>query len=289
MDANNLASPIDQACMDAADLISQADGLLITAGAGMGIDSGMPDFRGEHGFWNAYPALRGHGMRFHQIANPAAFHSMPAVAWGFYGHRLRLYRDTAPHAGFHRLLALAAGMPNGAFVFTSNVDGHFQKAGFAPARVAECHGSINHLQCLANCGQAVWPADGFFPMVDTDACELTCPFPVCPSCGSIARPNIMMFGDDGYDGRRSDAQTERLQTWLARLQRAVVIEIGAGTAISTVRRFGEWTGWPLIRINPTESAVALKRDIAIPLGALEGIQRIEQAMKSLRRAAGSTD
>jgi len=283
------ASPVDQACLHAAELISQADGLLITAGAGMGIDSGMPDFRGENGFWTAYPALRRHGMRFHEIANPAAFHSMPAVAWGFYGHRLRLYRDTAPHAGFSALRELAAGVPNGAFVFTSNVDGHFQKAGFAPARVTECHGSINHLQCLANCGQAAWPADDFFPVVDSDACELKSPFPVCPSCGGIARPNIMMFGDDGYDATRSDAQRERLETWLARLQRAVVMEVGAGTAISTVRRYGEWTDWPLIRINPTESAVGLKRDIAIPLGALAGLTRIEQAMKSLRRTAGGTD
>jgi hypothetical protein len=36
---------------------SQADGLLITAGAGMGVDSGLPDFRGKNGFWRAYPAL----------------------------------------------------------------------------------------------------------------------------------------------------------------------------------------------------------------------------------------
>ena len=33
------------------------------------------------------------------------------------------------------------------FVFTSNVDGHFQKAGFDKEKVLECHGSINHYQC----------------------------------------------------------------------------------------------------------------------------------------------
>lgn len=31
-------------------LIKQADALLICAGAGMGVDSGLPDFRGNHGF-----------------------------------------------------------------------------------------------------------------------------------------------------------------------------------------------------------------------------------------------
>ena len=33
-----------------AELIRAADGLLITAGAGIGVDSGLPDFRGPQGF-----------------------------------------------------------------------------------------------------------------------------------------------------------------------------------------------------------------------------------------------
>ena len=43
------------AITQAARLIEKADGLLITAGAGMGVDSGLPDFRGNEGFWRAYP------------------------------------------------------------------------------------------------------------------------------------------------------------------------------------------------------------------------------------------
>jgi len=35
-------------------LIAQADAIIIAAGAGMGVDSGLPDFRGNTGFWNAY-------------------------------------------------------------------------------------------------------------------------------------------------------------------------------------------------------------------------------------------
>lgn len=34
----------------AAESILAADGLLIGAGAGMGVDSGLPDFRGPQGF-----------------------------------------------------------------------------------------------------------------------------------------------------------------------------------------------------------------------------------------------
>lgn len=43
-----------------ANLIGQADGLPITASAGLGVDSGLPDFRGKKGFWRAYPSWRVH-------------------------------------------------------------------------------------------------------------------------------------------------------------------------------------------------------------------------------------
>jgi NAD-dependent SIR2 family protein deacetylase len=38
-------------------LIQSADGMRITAVAGMGVDSGLPDFRGNTGMWEHYPAL----------------------------------------------------------------------------------------------------------------------------------------------------------------------------------------------------------------------------------------
>ena len=46
----NLMTSIAPALADrAARLIDAADGLLITAGAGMGLDSGLPDFLGAVG------------------------------------------------------------------------------------------------------------------------------------------------------------------------------------------------------------------------------------------------
>jgi NAD-dependent SIR2 family protein deacetylase len=273
--------PTLQASIDAAaELIADAGGLLITAGAGIGIDSGLPDFRGEHGFWKAYPALGKLGMRFVEIANPAAFVARPEVAWGFYGHRLQLYRKTAPHDGFRLFLEIARGMPHGVFAFTSNVDGQFQKAGFDEGHVAECHGSIHHLQCTRNCGVSLWRADGFDPEIDDASCRLTSSLPVCPGCGSLARPNILMFGDWEWDDERSRRQESRLNAWLMRVRRPVVVEIGAGTAIPTVRQFGASVGCPMIRINPTESQVGSRRDIGLPLGALDGMRRIAQALEA---------
>jgi len=198
-----------------AELIAAADGLLITAGAGIGVDSGLPDFRGTQGFWGAYPALGRARIAFEQIANPAAFECRPRLAWGFYGHRLQLYRRTIPHQGFAILRQIGDRLAQGSFVFTSNVDGQFQKAGFADDRISECHGSIHHLQCIADCApsaQAIWPADDFAPEIDEEQCLLTGELPLCPRCRKIARPNILMFGDWGWLGQRSQAQDSRLQT-----------------------------------------------------------------------------
>lgn len=46
----------------AASVIKNAKALVVTAGAGMGVDSGLPDFRGPEGFWKAYPPIKERGL-----------------------------------------------------------------------------------------------------------------------------------------------------------------------------------------------------------------------------------
>jgi len=50
-----------------------ADALVIAAGAGMGVDSGLPDFHGTDGFWRVYPALGRARIRFEEIAGRPPF------------------------------------------------------------------------------------------------------------------------------------------------------------------------------------------------------------------------
>lgn len=268
--------PLTAEIARAAAWLRQADGLLVTAGAGLGIDSGLPDFRGPGGFWAVYPALGRARIAFETIANPATFDSDPRLAWGFYGHRLDLYRRTEPHAGFGLLLDIAAKLDHGVAAFTSNVDGQFQKAGFPAHQVCETHGSIHHLQCAAGCSERIWAADDFRPEIDAEDCRLRGELPSCPHCGQLARPNILMFGDWGWLERRSALQAERLQQWLGQVERLVCIEIGAGTHIPTVRRFSETCGGKLIRINPGEPDVPAG-GIGLPLGGLDGIRRLHAA------------
>jgi NAD-dependent SIR2 family protein deacetylase len=201
----------------AAELIQEADSLVIAAGAGMGVDSGLPDFRGDAGFWKAYPALGHASIGFRAMASERNFTYRPELAWGFYGHRLNLYRQTTPHAGFALLQQWGERMPRGYGVFTSNVDGQFQKAGFDGATknyggVTECHGSIHHLQCLGCSEGGIWSASSFTPVVDESNCHMaTDDLPRCPSCQHfIARPNVLMFDDNTWRDERTEAQQDRL-------------------------------------------------------------------------------
>lgn len=269
----------------AAEIIDQADGLIIAAGAGMGVDSGLPDFRGPEGFWNAYPALGRAGLGFMDVANPRAFGRTPKLAWGFYGHRLAMYRATQPHEGFAILQRWAQRMNAGATVFTSNVDGHFQKAGFDPERVYECHGSIHHLQCLSTCTDAIWPADDFVPDVDEARGVLRNAMPTCPHCGGLARPNILMFGDPLWLPARSEAQSLRLESWLAQVRKPVVVEIGAGTAVPSVRNFSQqmliYADARLVRINVDEARVPSRDDVGVALGGVGALRLIDAALQAL--------
>ncbi|MFZ3000018.1 MAG: Sir2 family NAD-dependent protein deacetylase [Undibacterium umbellatum] len=266
----------------AAELIDQADSLVIAAGAGMGVDSGLPDFRGSEGFWKAYPALGQQAIPFYEIANPAAFRRHPQLAWGFYGHRLRLYRNTLPHAGFDILRRWGDAKTHGLNVYTSNVDGHFQQAGMQDTHIHECHGSIHYLQCLLPCRDSIWQADPFIPEVDEMQCQLLNAAPTCPHCGGMARPNILMFGDADWLEQRAQQQAARQANWLSRVSRPLVIELGAGTAIPSVRNFSHRVmleyGGRLLRINLRESQVPFAQDVGLAMGALEALTAIQAVL-----------
>ena len=271
----------------AAAALGAADAVFITAGAGMGVDSGLPDFRGREGFWKAYPRIARLGKSFVEMANPEWFTTQPRLAWAFYGHRLNLYRKTMPHRGFGQLLEIAQAKPAGYFVFTSNVDGHFQKAGYDEDRLEECHGSIHHFQCIGPCGNDIWDAGDIKVTVDEEVFEAREPLPRCIRCGELARPNILMFGDWCWNSDRSQRQGERLAQWLRSLAeksiRPAIVEMGAGTAVATVRWQSEQvarrTGGVLIRINPRDTTIPAGPHVALPMGAAEGITAIRAALQ----------
>jgi len=248
----------DHAITLAAEAIATADALLVTAGAGMGIESGLPDFRGERGFWRAYPAYAQLGLSFMDLANPRWFREDPELAWGFYGHRLNLYRATRPHAGFALLKGWSESFSRRGFVLTSNIDSQFQLAGFDLERIVEAHGTLEVWQCTRRCGIGLFPAAPEGVVVDPATFRAAAPLPACLACGALARPNVLLFGDDDWDETRTLVQQRRLESWLVEVGEArgrlVIVECGAGTAVPTIRAAGDSLarrmGATLIRLNP---------------------------------------
>jgi len=263
----------------AKEKIRDANSIIITAGAGMGVDSGLPDFRGNEGFWRAYPAIRHLGYSFVDMANPRWFREDPALAWAFYGHRLNLYRKTKPHRGFYILKELADSKRDH-FIFTSNVDGQFQKAGFSEDRIYECHGSIHHFQCT-KCDIGIYSAKDEKIDVDMEKFRAL-NIPKCPECKAVARPNILMFNDWEWDSSRAEEQAKRYLDFknrvLRRGDRVAIIEIGAGEHIPTVRYESERCAMELdgfvIRINPRDYNIDPSLGVGIALGGKEAIEKI---------------
>lgn len=262
----NLNRELDRA----AELLTTADSLLICAGAGMGVDSGLPDYRGDAGLWTKHAAFALAGIPYDQASSASTFFSEPALAWGIYSHKLAMYRRAKPHAGFDLLLRWTSLLPKPSFVFTSNIDGQFQKAGFEDKWLQECHGSIHWLQCSKQCTPTIWSARGLEPSHDPETLRWQGELPRCIYCPAVARPNTLMFHDANWLPGREMGQAERFKRWQAEVQRTVVIELGAGTDVPRVRNRSDNYAPRLIRINPKHHDI-WGGGVALRAGALEAL------------------
>jgi hypothetical protein len=90
-----------------------------------------------------------------------------------------------------------------------------------------------------------------------------------------------MFGDWSWLPDRTHIQEHRFDQFLADNadRRIAVIEMGAGSAIPTIRATSERIGWnhenaTVIRINPREPDIKAPH-ISMPCGALEGLRKID--------------
>ncbi|WP_350030163.1 hypothetical protein [Caballeronia sp. GAWG1-1] len=86
-----------------------------------------------------------------------------------------------------------------------------------------------------------------------------------------------MFWGGIWVEHEADAQEARLKAWYASVNRPVVVELGAGKALPTVRRFSErHARHRLIRINLRESGTAPQNGIGLPAGALEALYLLDE-------------
>jgi NAD-dependent SIR2 family protein deacetylase len=189
-----------------------------------------------------------------------------------------LVADDALCGRYRILQEIADKMPNGAFVATSNVDGQFQKAGFSEQRIYELHGSIHRLQCMDKFCETR-SAQPFMPEVDEENCRLSSELTRCFACGGIVRPNILMFADWGWNDHVAEVQQMKLRGRLGGVKKLVVIEIGAGKNIPTIRNLSERQEGKVIRINPKDYWPHPGKGVSLQIGGLEALMAVQMQMK----------
>jgi NAD-dependent SIR2 family protein deacetylase len=224
---------------DARRLCTPAERILIATGAGMSADSGLPTYRGPDGIWTTFD-----GGDPQEVMTGEAYHQRPAELWARHRAAQEQRLAVVPHVGYDILAGWTA--TKDVFVLTSNVDGLHERSGAPGKRIHEVHGSSWWMQCRDGCGEPPWPRP---PLLEG--------LPHC-ACGAPARLNIVLFRDRDFDPRRRDASARRLREW-QRSPVDLVLEIGAGSVLRTVRRAAEQAALahhcPLIRINLDEAEV----------------------------------
>ena len=168
------------------------------------------------------------------------------------------------------------------------MDNQVSEAGFSSEQMLECHGSIHHVQDLEGV-DAIWSAADVVVDVDEAILKAKDPLPRHPTTHQVIRPNILMFGDACWNPARTNTQEDCYNAWLTAHQndRIAVIEMGAGTAIPTVRSHGEFLASRLnaclIRINPRESQVEHTHisSLSIATGAKLGLTKINEFYRTL--------
>ena len=282
---------LNKAFKQAAEAIEQTKALLVVAGAGMSADSGLPIFRGQQGLWEAYPQLEQHSLDFIDIANPNSFVTIPEVAWGFYGHRHQLYTKAKPGLHYQTVSKwLAQRFCETGFVYTSNVDGLFYRAGVASQQVLQAHGTIYKMVCshLDECQLSVETGDVLVkPIPELIVSKGKVPnYPSC-ECGAAMRPLILMFNDwlnlHYFQNPAELAWLKYKQKLHTRKWPYVVLVIGAGTsgasAINAVSRLFLGAD-KVVNINPTEESwTPFSKQtnwIDIPCSAQQGLLGVDR-------------
>jgi len=220
----------------ARDWIEAADSVAVLTGAGISAESGVPTFRGTGGLWRNF--------RPEELATPDAFRRDPKFVWEWYNWRRELISKAVPNAG-HRALVELERRKSRFTLITQNVDGLHDLAG--SKNVLKLHGDIWQVRCT-KCRNS-W-TDRRVPLPDLP--------PHC-SCGALARPDIVWFGEPlpaGIWSRAADA-VEDARLFLVVGTSGVVYPAADLIPLALARKV------KVIEINPDETPFSGEVDCAL--------------------------
>lgn len=162
-----------------AHLLAPSQGMVVFTGAGISTESGIPDYRGPDGVWQT--------NRIPTAASVPTDAAGREVRWQQHRQRYPQLQAKTPNAG-HLAIADLERHRRVRTIITQNIDGLHQKAGSAPERVLELHGSSHRLRCVA-CGQ-IHESAGIVARLERGERD-----PVCERCGGVLRSSTVLFGE----------------------------------------------------------------------------------------------
>jgi len=163
----------DSALTTAAAAIRRSRLTVAMTGAGVSVESGLPDFRSPGGIWSKYDPR--------EYAYIESFLRNPRKIWRFIDELIRDYGDAQPNEG-HRALARLEAAGKLAAVITQNIDNLHQAGG--SEKVIEFHGNMHRLICL-DCRSS-------YSIRDEEVMAQTPP--QC-RCGRVLKPDFVFFGE----------------------------------------------------------------------------------------------
>lgn len=226
--------------------MGQVRSVAVLTGAGISAESGVPTFRGVGGLWRNF--------RAEDLATPEAFRRDPGLVWEWYNWRRSLIGGCQPNAAHRTLVDMESRLEEFTLI-TQNVDGLHGLAG--SRNMVELHGNIWRLRCTAGC-RAPWE-DRAVPLAEMP--------PHCPSCGALARPDVVWFGEplpgDALD--RAFGAVRRCQVMLV-IGTSALVHPAASLPLMALQR-----GAHVIEINPQPTplsavvAEAIRKPAAVAL------------------------
>ena len=152
--------------------------IVVLTGAGISVASGLPTYRGLGGVWDEH--------NVEEYGHVRALQSQPARTWRLFGALRDPIAKAQPNAA-HRALAqfeASLGPQQNYLLVTQNVDGLHQRAG--SQKVVELHGNLGRTKCT-DVACSLQPFEDHAAHADA--------VPHCSVCGSVLRPDIVLFGE----------------------------------------------------------------------------------------------
>jgi len=230
---------------EARRLVASSSRIVAFTGAGMSKESGLRTFRGDDGYWREH--------RAESLATPAALAADPVLVWEWFRERLAAREGVRPHAGYAALVALER-RTGGMTVITQNVDGLHAEAG--SGEVIELHGTLRTASCLKERIRR-------FPVTSSLLAELP---PRCP-CGSILRPDVVLFGEPlpRVELEKAFEAAVRCDLMIV-VGSSLVVHPAAGIPFAALR-----SGAAVIEVNPEPTELSRSRGVVSIRGTAASI------------------